>query len=107
MLTISEMMNKSPLSPDEDKLLFYSAAALSVLTMVSTVLWKAYKMLSIMDLQKSSPLLSWSNRGKPTAADRREAHGRRNQNKWDTRLHNFNIFENLQFFKQISSKNFT
>ena len=43
MLTISEMMNKSPLSPDEDKLLFYSAAALSVLTMVSTVLWKAYK----------------------------------------------------------------
>ena len=43
MLTISEMMNKSPLSPDEDKLLFYSAAALSVLGMVSTVLWKAYK----------------------------------------------------------------
>ena len=43
MLTISEMMNKSPLSPDEDKLLFYSAAALSVLAMVSTVLWKAYK----------------------------------------------------------------
>ena len=43
MLTISEMMNKSPLSPDEDKLLFYSAAALSVLTMVSTVLGKAYK----------------------------------------------------------------
>ena len=37
------MMNKSPLSPDEDKLLFYSAAALSVLAMVSTVLWKAYK----------------------------------------------------------------
>ena len=44
MLTISEMMNKSPLSPDEDKLLFYSAAALSVLGMVSTVLWKAYKL---------------------------------------------------------------
>ena len=43
MLTISEMMNKSPLSPDEDKLLFYSAAALSVLGIVSTVLWKAYK----------------------------------------------------------------
>ena len=43
MITISEMMNKSPLSPDEDKLLFYSAAALSVLGMVSTVLWKAYK----------------------------------------------------------------
>ena len=43
MLTIGEMMNKSPLSPDEDKLLFYSAAALSVLAMVSTVLWKAYK----------------------------------------------------------------
>ena len=38
------MMNKSPLSPDEDKLLFYSAAALSVLGMVSTVLWKAYKL---------------------------------------------------------------
>ena len=44
MLTISEMMNKSPLSPDEDKLLFYSAAALSVLGMVSTVVWKAYKL---------------------------------------------------------------
>ena len=44
MLTISEMMNKSPLSPDEDKLLFYSAAALSVLGMVTTVLWKAYKL---------------------------------------------------------------
>ena len=44
MLTISEMMNKSPLSPDEDKLLFYSATALSVLGMVSTVLWKAYKL---------------------------------------------------------------
>ena len=43
MLTISEIMDKSPLSPDEDKLLFYSAAALSVLGMVSTVLWKAYK----------------------------------------------------------------
>ena len=43
MLTISEMMNKSPLSPDEDKLLFYSAAALSVLGIVTTVLWKAYK----------------------------------------------------------------
>ena len=44
MLTISEMMNKSPLSPDEDKLLFYSAAALSILGMVSTVVWKAYKL---------------------------------------------------------------
>ena len=44
MLTISEMMNKSPLSPDEDKLLFYSAAALSVLGVVSTVLWRAYKL---------------------------------------------------------------
>ena len=44
MLTISEIVNKSPLSPDEDKLLFYSAAALSVLGMVSTVLWKAYKL---------------------------------------------------------------
>ena len=44
MLTISEMMNKSPLSPDEDRLLFYSAATLSVLGMVSTVLWKAYKL---------------------------------------------------------------
>ena len=44
MLTISEIMDKSPLSPDEDKLLFYSAAALSILGMVSTVLWKAYKL---------------------------------------------------------------
>ena len=44
MLTISEMMNKSPLSPDEDKLLFYSAAAVSMLGMVSTIVWKAYKL---------------------------------------------------------------
>ena len=44
MLTISEMMNKSPLSPDEDKLLFYSAAAISMLRMVSTIVWKAYKL---------------------------------------------------------------
>ena len=44
MLTIKEMMDKSPLSSDEDKLLFYSAAALSVLGMVTTVLWKAYKL---------------------------------------------------------------
>ena len=44
MLTISEMMNKSPLSPDEDKLLFYSAAAVSMLGMVTTVVWKAYKL---------------------------------------------------------------
>ena len=44
MLTISEMMNKSPLSPDEDKLLFYSAAALSMLGMISTIVWKAYKL---------------------------------------------------------------
>ena len=43
MLTISEIMNKSPLSPDEDKLLFYSAAAISMLGMISTILWKAYK----------------------------------------------------------------
>ena len=44
MLTISEMMNKSPLSPDEDKLLFYSAAAVSMLGMVTTIVWKAYKL---------------------------------------------------------------
>ena len=44
MLTISEMMNKSPLSPDEDKLLFYSAAVISMLGMVSTIIWKAYKL---------------------------------------------------------------
>ena len=44
MLTISEMMNKSPLSPDEDKLLFYSAAAVSMLGVLSTVVWKAYKL---------------------------------------------------------------
>ena len=44
MLTISEMMNKSPLSPDEDKLLFYSAAAVSMLGMISTIVWKAYKL---------------------------------------------------------------
>ena len=44
MLTISEIMNKSPLSPDEDKLLFYSAAAISMLGMVSTIVWKAYKL---------------------------------------------------------------
>ena len=46
MLTISEMMNKSPLSPDEDKLLFYSAAAVSMLGMISTIVWKAYKLCS-------------------------------------------------------------
>ena len=44
MLTISEIMNKSPLSPDEDKLLFYSAAAVSMLGMLSTIVWKAYKL---------------------------------------------------------------
>ena len=44
MLTISEMMNKSPLSPDEDKLLFYSAAAVSMLGMITTIVWKAYKL---------------------------------------------------------------
>ena len=44
MLTISEMMNKSPLSPDEDKLLFYSAAVISMLGMISTMVWKAYKL---------------------------------------------------------------
>ena len=44
MLTISEIMNKSPLSPDEDKLLFYSAAAVSMLGMISTIVWKAYKL---------------------------------------------------------------
>ena len=38
------MMNKSPLSPDEDKLLFYSAAAVSMLGMISTIVWKAYKL---------------------------------------------------------------
>ena len=43
MITIREMMDKSPLSTDEDRLLFYSATALSVLGMVTTVLWKAYK----------------------------------------------------------------
>ena len=44
MLTISKMMNKSPLSPDEDKLLFYSAAAVSMLGMISTIVWKAFKL---------------------------------------------------------------
>ena len=44
MLTMSEMMNKSPLSPDEDKLLFYSAAAVSMLGMITTIVWKAYKL---------------------------------------------------------------
>ena len=44
MLTISEIVNKSPLSPDEDKLLFYSAAAVSMLGMITTIVWKAYKL---------------------------------------------------------------
>ena len=44
MLTMSEMMNKSPLSPDEDKLLLYTATAISMLGVVSTIVWKAYKL---------------------------------------------------------------
>ena len=43
MITIREMMDKSPLSTDEDRLLFYSATALSALGIVTTVLWEAYK----------------------------------------------------------------
>ena len=44
MLTMSEMMNKSPLSPDEDKLLLYTATAISMLGVLSTIVWKAYKL---------------------------------------------------------------